>query len=174
MRWIARSASRTPPNFSASASPPAELDELNRPHPNITVVKAESTAVGVGRVIEQLGGRMKVFNGRAGLELTDNYRAGVDGMIPGIETIDLQVAIERAMRAGDEAQRRGALPQAAARVGLHHAGRSSHFVLYGKLHRRACGSASAERTTALTLRRPHPTGLGLGPALRRRARSLPA
>ena len=50
---------------------------------------------GVGRLIEGLGGRMRVFNGRAGLELTDNYRAGVDGMIPGIETIDLQVAIEQ-------------------------------------------------------------------------------
>ncbi len=40
---------------------------------------------------------MKVFNGRAGFELIDNFRAGVDGMIPGIETIDLQVG-DRAAR----------------------------------------------------------------------------
>ena len=68
------------------------------------MVKAESTRRSLSRgVIGELGGRMKVFNGRAGLELPDNFRAGVDGMIPGIETVDLQVGIERAMRAGDEA-----------------------------------------------------------------------
>jgi hypothetical protein len=56
----------------------------------------------------------------------------VDGMIPGIETIDVQVAVERAMRAGDEAAAEAAyrriLPALAfAMQGL------AHFVLYGKL-----------------------------------------
>ena len=75
---------------------------------------------------------MAVFNGRAGLELTDNLRAGVDGMIPGTETIDLQVGVERAMLAGDEAQAeqlyRRLLPFTAfAMQGIE------HFVLHGKL-----------------------------------------
>jgi len=74
---------------------------------------------------------MAVFNGRAGLELTDNYRAGVVGMIPGIDSIDLQVAVERAMLAGDEAKAeaiyRRLLPSVAfAMQGL------AHLVLYGK------------------------------------------
>jgi 2-keto-3-deoxy-L-arabinonate dehydratase len=120
------------PEFLGIGLTANELETLNRQHPNVTVVKAESTAVGVGRVIAQLGGRMKVFNGRAGLELTDNYRAGVDGMIPGIETVDLQVAIERAMRAGDEstaeATYRRLLPAVAFIMQT-----LSHFVLYGKL-----------------------------------------
>jgi 2-keto-3-deoxy-L-arabinonate dehydratase len=81
-----------------------DLFALNAKHPTISIVKAESSAVVVAEMIKKLEGRMKVFNGRAGLELTDNLRAGCDGMIPGIETIDLQVKIYRAMQSGDEAQ----------------------------------------------------------------------
>jgi 2-keto-3-deoxy-L-arabinonate dehydratase len=91
------------PEFLGIGLVAADLAALHAAHPNVVVVKAESSAVAVGRVVEAVGGRMKVFNGRAGLELPDNYRAGVDGMIPGLETVDLQVAIEKAMRAGDEA-----------------------------------------------------------------------
>ena len=90
------------PEFLGIGLSNAGLVALNRAHPNVTVVKAESGAMAVGRLIDTLEGRMAVFNGRAGLELTDNWRAGVDGMIPGIETIDRQVAIEALMRAGDE------------------------------------------------------------------------
>lgn len=120
------------PEFLGIGLSPAELLALNAAHPNVTVVKAESTALTVAGVIEQLRGRMKVFNGRAGFELLDNLRAGVDGMIPGTETIDLQVGIERAMRAGDEGLAadlyRKVLPVIAfAMQGL------GTFLLYGKL-----------------------------------------
>jgi 4-hydroxy-tetrahydrodipicolinate synthase len=120
------------PEFLGIGLTAAELVELNRLHPNVTVVKAESTAVGVGKMIAALGGKFRVLNGRGGLELTDNYRAGVDGMIPGVETIDLQVAVERAMRAGDEdaaeAVYRRLLPSIAfAMQGL------AQFLCYGKL-----------------------------------------
>lgn len=95
------------------------------------VVKAECSAVQAARLVEALEGRMTVFNGRAGLELTDNFRAGVDGMIPGMETIDRQVAIERLMRAADEAAAealyRDILPALVfAMQGIE------HLVLYGK------------------------------------------
>jgi 4-hydroxy-tetrahydrodipicolinate synthase len=111
---------------------PAELVELNAAHPNVEIVKAESGALSVGQLIDLLEGRMAVFNGRAGLELTDNFRAGVAGMIPGTETIDLQVAVERAMRAGNdeeaEALYRRLLPSIAFGMqGIE------HFVLHGKL-----------------------------------------
>ncbi|MEQ1770840.1 MAG: dihydrodipicolinate synthase family protein [Devosia sp.] len=120
------------PEFLGIGLTADELDQLNRQHPNVTVVKAESTAVGVGRVIAQLGGRMKVFNGRAGLELTDNFRAGVDGMIPGIETIDLQVEIERAMRSGEEAAAEAAYRRVLPAIAFIMQ-TLSHFVLYGKM-----------------------------------------
>lgn len=110
----------------------AELTLLHDAHPNVGVVKAESNAVAVAGLIEALGPDMRVFNGRGGLELTDNFRAGVHGMIPGTETIDLQVGVERAMRRGDEAEAetlyRKLLPTIAfAMQGL------PHFLLYGKL-----------------------------------------
>lgn len=120
------------PEFLGIGLTPDELLALHAAHPNVSVVKAESSAIGVARVIEAIAGRMQVFNGRAGLELTDNFRAGVDGMIPGIETIDLQVQIETAMRAGDEARAedlyRRVLPALCfAMQGL------AQFLCYGKL-----------------------------------------
>jgi 4-hydroxy-tetrahydrodipicolinate synthase len=119
------------PEFLGVGLSQANLIAINRNHPNISIVKAESNALAVARLIEALDGRMAVFNGRAGLELTDNYRAGVDGMIPGMETIDRQVAIERTMRAGDEAEAerlyREILPAIVfAMQGIE------HLVLYGK------------------------------------------
>jgi 2-keto-3-deoxy-L-arabinonate dehydratase len=120
------------PEFLGIGLSPAELLELNAAHPNVSVVKAESTAVTVARVIAAVKGRMKVFNGRAGLELTDNFRAGVDGMIPGIETIDLQIGVERAMRAGDEAGAEALYARLLPAVSFMMQG-LAHFLLYGKL-----------------------------------------
>ena len=45
-----------------------------------------------------------MLNGRGGLELTDNFRAGCVGMILAPDTIDKQVAIWRAMRDGRTAE----------------------------------------------------------------------
>jgi 4-hydroxy-tetrahydrodipicolinate synthase len=120
------------PEFLGIGLTPADLLALNAAHPNVNVVKAESTALIVAEVVSTLNGRFKVFNGRAGFELLDNLRAGVDGMIPGTETIDLQVGIERAMRQGKESLAeelyRKLLPVVAfAMQGL------DTFVLYGKL-----------------------------------------
>jgi 4-hydroxy-tetrahydrodipicolinate synthase len=120
------------PEFLGVGLSPAELVELNDVHPNVTIVKAESSALSVGHLIDTLDRRMAVFNGRAGLELTDNFRAGVAGMIPGIEVIDLQCGVERAMRSGNDAQAealyRHLLPFVAfAMQGIE------HLVLHGKL-----------------------------------------
>jgi 4-hydroxy-tetrahydrodipicolinate synthase len=120
------------PEFLGIGLSPADLLTLHSAHPNVQVVKAESSAVTVANVIEAVGGRMKVLNGRAGLELTDNFRAGVDGMIPGIETIDLQVGVERAMRAGDEAKAEALYRQALPALTFIMQG-LAQFVLYGKL-----------------------------------------
>ncbi len=119
------------PDFLGVGLTASELAALHAKHANVCVVKAESSAVAVAGLIEKLGPDIAVFNGRAGLELTDNFRAGVSGMIPGMDTIDLQVAVEKAMRAGDEvlaeALYRRMLPAVAfAMQGL------GHLVLYGK------------------------------------------
>lgn len=120
------------PEFLGIGLSADDLLALHQAHPNVSIVKAEATAIAVAEMIRKIDGRMKVFNGRAGLELTDNLRAGCDGMIPGLETIDLQVKIAEAMKAGneDEAERlyQKLIPAIAfAMQGL------GAFLLYGKL-----------------------------------------
>jgi 2-keto-3-deoxy-L-arabinonate dehydratase len=92
------------PEFLGIGLSAAELLELHRRQPNVTLIKGEASATSIGQLVTAVSGRMSVLNGRAGLELTDNYRAGVVGMIPGIETLDFQVRVEKAMRAGDDAK----------------------------------------------------------------------
>lgn len=92
------------PEFLGVGLTPAELAALRAAHPNVTVVKAECAASAIPELIAAVGPSMKVFNGRAGIELTDNMRAGAHGMIPGVETIDAQVRIMAAMARGDEAE----------------------------------------------------------------------
>ena len=120
------------PEFLGIGLTPSELLALHKQQPNICIVKAESTAVDVARLIETVGTSMTVFNGRAGLELTDNYRAGCKGMIPGIETIDLQAAIGHAMAAGDETRAEALYQRVLPAVAFVMQG-LPHLVLYGKL-----------------------------------------
>ncbi len=65
------------------------IEALRRNHPNFRVLKAEGSAMLIRRTIEQTEGKLVVLNGRAGLELPDNLRAGASGMIPGAETCDV-------------------------------------------------------------------------------------
>lgn len=71
---------------------------MTRLHPNIRILKAEGSALYAGAMVEALQGAARVFNGRGGLELTDNLRAGCSGMIPGVESMDVQVRIFELMR----------------------------------------------------------------------------
>ena len=64
--------------------------------------------------------------------MTDNYRAGCKGMIPGIETIDLQAAIGRAMVAGVEARAEALYARVLPAVTFVMQG-LQHLVLYGKV-----------------------------------------
>ncbi len=77
---------------------------LNRNHPNVALLKAEGPAVYLRQLIEDTAGVFRVFNGRAGLELTDSFRAGCVGLIPGLESVDAQVAIYQLIRAGRAAE----------------------------------------------------------------------
>ncbi|MGN6682998.1 MAG: dihydrodipicolinate synthase family protein [Devosia sp.] len=120
------------PEFLGIGLSPADLLALNAAHPNVSVVKAESTALTVAGIIAELGGRMRVLNGRAGFELLDNLRAGVDGMIPGTETIDLQVGIERAMAGGRESLAEELYRKLLPAVAFMMQGLAT-FLLYGKL-----------------------------------------
>jgi 4-hydroxy-tetrahydrodipicolinate synthase len=82
----------------------AGLQALARECPNFVAVKGEGPALTIRRTIEAVGPRLRVLNGRGGLELPDNLRAGCAGLIPATDTFDRQVSIFEAMRAGDEAE----------------------------------------------------------------------
>lgn len=78
------------------------LLRLARARPNFVLLKGEGPALTIRRSIEALAGALAVFNGRGGLELPDNLRAGCAGMIPATDTFDFQVRIFERMRGGDE------------------------------------------------------------------------
>ena len=83
---------------------PAAIAELARRCANFTVLKGEGPATLIARVVEETEGKLAVFNGRGGLELPDNLRAGCAGLIPAPDCFEAQIAIYEAMRRGDEAE----------------------------------------------------------------------
>lgn len=83
---------------------PSAIAELARRHANFTVLKGESPATLIARVVEETDGKLAVFNGRGGLELPDNLRAGCAGLIPAPDCFEPQIAIYHAMRRGDETE----------------------------------------------------------------------
>jgi 4-hydroxy-tetrahydrodipicolinate synthase len=78
----------------------AGLDRLSRRHANVSLLKAEGSAVETAALIELTAGRMAVFQGRGGMEFTDVMRAGCAGMIPSVESCRLQVRLFELMRSG--------------------------------------------------------------------------
>ncbi|HWA14217.1 MAG TPA: dihydrodipicolinate synthase family protein [Burkholderiales bacterium] len=77
---------------------------LARNHANFRILKGEGPALVIRRVIEQTQGQITVFNGRGGLELVDNLRAGCAGLIPATDTFDRQARIFDLFAQGREAE----------------------------------------------------------------------
>jgi 2-keto-3-deoxy-L-arabinonate dehydratase len=85
------------------------IEALRQRCGNFTLLKGEGPVLGIRQVIEAVAGRLAVFNGRGGLELPDNLRAGCAGMIPATDTFDYQVRIFELMhRAGGAYEKPGA------------------------------------------------------------------
>jgi dihydrodipicolinate synthase/N-acetylneuraminate lyase len=79
----------------------AGIDALNRNHPNVSLLKAEGSAVETAALIELTRGRMEVFQGRGGLEFPDVMRAGCVGMIPSVESVAAQSRLFELLASGD-------------------------------------------------------------------------
>ncbi len=92
------------PEYMGIGLAPEGIARLARNHANFRILKGEGPVLTIRRVIEQTQGRIRVFNGRGGLELTDNLRAGCAGMIPGADTFDRQAGIFDLVRGGREAE----------------------------------------------------------------------
>ena len=111
MDFFARVMDRAPiatgiqnaPEYLGVGLGPDSIAALARRCANFRVLKGEGPAVLIARVVDATEGKLAVFNGRGGLELPDNLRAGCAGMIPAPDCFEAQVAIYDAMRRGDEA-----------------------------------------------------------------------
>lgn len=98
----AQIAIQNAPEYLGVALSNRTLKELNRLHPNISILKAEGPSAYIRTLIEETEGAFTVFNGRGGLEFTENIRAGCTGMIPAPESCDIQARILRLMNEGTD------------------------------------------------------------------------
>ena len=89
------------PEYLGVGLGPDALAELAGRCPNFVVLKGEAPAVAIQASCAAVGRSMPVFNGRGGLELLDNLRAGCAGVIVAAETLDLQVRAVEAFGRGD-------------------------------------------------------------------------
>ncbi len=92
------------PEYLGVGLGPAAIRTLHRNHPNVVMVKGEASVTAIRQIVEATDGGIAVFNGRGGLELPDNLRAGCDGMIPAPDFFDRQVRIFGLMRTRDDAE----------------------------------------------------------------------
>ena len=95
------------PQFIGIGLTDAGLIELNKRHPNVSILKAEGDAVLSGQLAAASAGAFDLFNGRNGIDLIDTLRAGFAGVIPSPDAVDVEAHIYNLYRAGeyDEAER---------------------------------------------------------------------
>ena len=96
------------PEYIGVGLGPDSIKRLKERRPNFTLLKGEGPVLTIRRVLEAVEGKLAVFNGRGGLELPDNLRAGCAGMVPATDTFDYQVQIYKFMRRGDAESERTA------------------------------------------------------------------
>lgn len=90
------------PAFMGRGLSSSEISDLVRQHPNIQLIKGEGPVVDIAGLVEATGGKLPIFNGRAGLEMLDNLRIGCRGLILAPDCIDYAVAAYDSFQAGDE------------------------------------------------------------------------
>jgi 4-hydroxy-tetrahydrodipicolinate synthase len=95
------------PQFIGIGLSDSGLIELNRRHPNVSILKAEGDALQSAALAEAAAGAFDLFNGRNGVDLIDTLAAGFSGVIPSPDVVDIEARIYDLYRAGDtpEAER---------------------------------------------------------------------
>jgi 2-keto-3-deoxy-L-arabinonate dehydratase len=80
------------------------LERLAAQCPNFRLLKGEGPSIVLAQTIARIGHLMPVLNGRGGLELLDNLRAGCAGMIVAPDCFEWQQRIYEAFTNGDSAR----------------------------------------------------------------------
>ncbi|KQU81937.1 dihydrodipicolinate synthetase [Ensifer sp. Root31] len=146
------------PAFMGRGLTATDIAELVRQHPNITLIKGEGPVVDIATLIEVTEGRLPVFNGRAGLELIDNLRAGCRGFILAPDCIDHAVRAYEFYRDGWDEEAEAAYRDILPAVVFTMQG-IENLMCYGKrLFGERAGLPVFDRAPAL---RPTETGLAM-------------
>lgn len=80
------------------------LERLAVACPNFRLLKGEGPSIVLAETVARIGHLMPVLNGRGGMELLDNLRAGCKGMIVAPDCFDWQQRIYQAFASGDIAR----------------------------------------------------------------------
>jgi 4-hydroxy-tetrahydrodipicolinate synthase len=89
------------PEYLSVAMRPEMVLEVCESSKNVCGVKAEVGPEGIELWRSVLGPDRRVFGGSGGVYLLDCLRAGASGVMPGVDTIDLQVEIAEVERDGN-------------------------------------------------------------------------
>ena len=65
-----------------------DVVKLYKAFPNFRVIKGEASSISIQREIEQYPKDLRVFNGRGGQEIVDNFIVGCKGIIPSLDSAD--------------------------------------------------------------------------------------
>jgi len=71
----------------------AQILKLYKKFGNFRAIKGETSATLIEKEIKKYPKNLKVFNGRGGQEIVDNYLAGCSGIIPSLEGADIFIKI---------------------------------------------------------------------------------
>lgn len=134
----------------------ADIAALRARAPGLTHLKAESPAADIGALITAAGADLVVLNGRGGLEMPENLRAGCQGFVLAPDIVDHAVRIQRLWQAADHAGAEAAYAQALPAITFVMQS-IEHLICYGKrLFAARAGLTVHDRAPAL---RPTPEGL---------------
>jgi len=65
-----------------------DVVKLYKAFPNFRVIKSEASSISIQREIEQYPKDLRVFNGRGGQEIVDNFIVGCKGIVPSLDSAD--------------------------------------------------------------------------------------
>ena len=100
----------------------AQVRLLEEFGPDRVYFKPEAPPIGprLTQLRDASKGQARVFEGSGGIGLVDSFRRGIVGTMPGAEIIDAQVALWKALQAGDETRIYQLSPLIASLVALQH------------------------------------------------------
>ena len=75
-----------------------KIKKLSNSFPNFSVIKNESSSVFIQEEINQLSKDVRMFNGRGGQEVVDNFLVGCKGIVPALEMADKFIKIYKLIK----------------------------------------------------------------------------